>query len=173
MTWPVPQISSAVLSSFTNTTPAVFTLILPDARATSPTTGLPRDICRGRVCSHRNSSHSYGRTHNNAAVACRGWGIREVLDLIPSGQGPPPLGHQYLDWIAGSLNKTTTRGGLKDISYRSFDSQTERQIFSFRLSFLWEQSSGTKTCFKGYDFLSTHLLRHPHPFFVSTLRSSF
>ena len=39
----VPQISLRVLSSFTNSTPAVVTLILPDDCVTSPTAGLPCD----------------------------------------------------------------------------------------------------------------------------------
>ena len=54
VTWLVPQISLRVLSSFTNSTPAVFTLILPDDCVTSPTAGLP---CDTEVHTHTDNTH--------------------------------------------------------------------------------------------------------------------
>lgn len=53
----VPQISLRVLSSFTNSTPAVFTLILPDDCVTSPTVGLHTHTHTQHTCTHTHNTH--------------------------------------------------------------------------------------------------------------------
>lgn len=86
-----------------------------------PTTGLPTK-CAG----------AHTPAHSNAALPCRGWGIREVLHLTPSGRGcVTATAGSPISWLESWFEKkettkrTTTRAGQRDPYEMSVNTQDD------------------------------------------------